>query len=93
MLGKVQERLGAHSLSLSFGDELLEFIVKKALTPSLAQDRLEERYKGLEDPLSDYILSAQKSAACGEVCSIEAYMQDGKIAFRKAEEKEKTAVQ
>ena len=94
MLGKVQERLGAHSLSLSFGDELLEFIVKEGFNPKFGARPLRRAIQRLiEDPLSDYILSAQKSAACGEVCSIEAYMQDGKIAFRKAEEKEKTAVQ
>lgn len=94
MLGKVQERLGAHSLSLSFGDELLEFIVKEGFNPKFGARPLRRAIQRLiEDPLSDYILSAKKSAACGEVCSIEAYMQDGKIAFRKAEEKEKTAVQ
>ena len=64
------------------------------MTPSSAQDRLEELIQRLiEDPLSDYILSAKPSTSGGEISSIEAYIKDGKIAFRKLEEKEKAAVQ
>ena len=94
MLSKVQERLITHSLSLSFGDELLEFIVKEGFDPKFGARPLRRAIQRLiEDPLSDYILSAKPSTSCGEISSIEAYMQDGKIAFRKLEEKEKAAVQ
>jgi len=94
MLSKVQERLSTHSLSLSFGDELLEFIVKEGFDPKFGARPLRRAIQRLiEDPLSDYILSVKHSAAGGETCSIEAYIKDGKIAFRKLEEKEKAAVQ
>lgn len=85
MLTQVDKRLALHGLSISYDENVLEFLAKEGYDPKLGARPMRRAIQRLlEDPLSDYILAGGNSKGK----NIKTTLVDGKIVFE-AENAEK----
>ncbi len=83
LLGEVAERIEGQGMKLVISDDVKELLAKEGFDKNLGARPLRRAIQRLvEDPLSDALLHGE----FGEGVSIEAVLQDGAIAFRRAEE-------
>ena len=83
LLGEVAERIEGQGMKLVMSDDVKELLAKEGFDRNLGARPLRRAIQRLvEDPLSDALLHGEFS----EGVSIEAVLQDGAIAFRRAEE-------
>jgi ATP-dependent Clp protease ATP-binding subunit ClpC len=83
LLGEVAERIEGQGMKLVMSDDVKELLAKEGFDKNLGARPLRRAIQRLvEDPLSDALLHGEFS----EGVSIEAVLQDGAIAFRRAEE-------
>ena len=83
LLGDVAERIEGQGMKLVISDDVKELLAKEGFDKNLGARPLRRAIQRLvEDPLSDALLHGEFS----EGVSIEAVLQEGAIAFRRAEE-------